>query len=1026
MKFTDIFIERPILATVLSLLILVLGIRSVFVLSVREFPFTENGIITVETPFVGADPEVVESFITSTLEGAAALSNGIDYMTSESSQGISNISIYLRLNYDTDKALTEISSNISSVVDLLPPGSLLPQISIDVGQATDLMYIGFYSDVLTTSEITDYVIRIAQPQIRAVNEILDAEILGYRRFALRVWLDSEKLAAYSLSADDIFNVLAANDFLTAAGRTDGQMMAVNVTVDTNLKSIEEFRNLVVGYVNNSIVKLDDVATISLGSENYDSSASYDGKEAVYIGVQVVPNGNVLQVVDNVREVFEEIQERMPEGLEGAIVYDVTDFIHRSIAEVEKVLFETVFIVALVIFLFLGNLRSLAIPVVTIPLSLIGTFFMMYLLGYTINILTLLSLILAVGLVVDDAIIIVENVERHIRSGIKPFQAAIQATRELANPIIAISIVLIAVYLPIGFVGGITGVLFTEFAFTLAGAVAISAIVALTLSPMMCSKILKPETKQQGRFVKVVQNSFDKFHDRYQHILDKSLNHLNVTTIFSVIIIAALVVLYTTSKKELAPDEDQGLIISNLTMAPNANVFQTMLYSNEFTKKTMTVPETQSVYQFDGISNVNGSIGTLNTSIGGIVLTPWDERNRKSIELLPLYQQLAEQITGAKIALFQPSPIPGTNGLPIQFIIAGNQPYIELHDVSTRFMEEAIKTNMFSYIDNDLKLDMLQATIKIDRLKAAQLGLQMADIGNMISAALSEQYVNFFELDERAYQVIPQMLRSQRLNYDQILNYYITTADGVSVPLSTFAKVVTEVVPESLNHFHELHAATISAVLHPQYTMGAALDELENIAERMLPFGYQIDYGGESRQYVNESAIFLMTFFFSMIIIYLCLSALFESFRDPLIILISVPMSMFGALLFINLEVGGASLNIYTQVGLVTLIGLISKHGILIVQFANDLQRAGKNKREAIIAAAGIRLRPILMTTGAMVLGVVPLILATGAGAESRYDIGLVIGTGLSIGTLFTLFVVPAMYLLIGKKLEADYSKTYLT
>jgi multidrug efflux pump len=1015
MKFTDLFIQRPVLATVLSLLILVLGIRSVLVLSVREFPFTENGIITIETPFTGADPEVIESFITTTLEEAIAQSNGIDYLTSVSSQGLSSISAVLQLNYDTDKALTEITTNVSSVLDQLPAESQAPQISIDVGQATDLMYIGFYSDVLNRSEITDYITRIAQPKIRAVNGILDAEILGYRRFALRAWLDTAKLSAYGLTPTDVFNVLGTNDFLAAGGRTDGQMVAVNITMNTNLKSVEEFHDLVIKYTDDAIIKLGDVAKVSLGSENYDSAAGFNGKDAVYIGIQVVPNGNVLQVISDVDDVVEEIKEGLPQGLKAQVVYDVTDFINHSIEEVEIVLLQTIVIVTLVIFLFLGSIRSVVIPVVAIPLSLIGTFFIMYMFGYTINLLTLLALVLAIGLVVDDAIIVVENVDRHIRGGMSPFKAAVTAARELANPIIAISVVLIAVYLPIGFIGGMTGALFTEFAFTLAGAVAISAIIALTLSPMMCSKMMSLDIEQKNRFVNYIEGSFQKLHYHYQNVLEKSLNHTNVTAVFAIIIILGLVFLYATAKTELAPDEDQGLILADLMTEPNANVFQTILYSKEFYKKMATFPEAKYIFQFDGITNVNGSIGTLNTSQSGIVFKSWDDRHRTTSELLPLMQAQADQISGAKIAMYQPSPLPGSDGLPVQFIILTTKSYAELNEVATEFMHAANATGMFSYIDNDLKLDMLQASIQIDRYKAAKLGMQMDDIGNMVSAALSQQYVNFFELDNRSYRVIPQVNRNERLNYDQILNYYITTANGDTVQLSTFATMVTEVVPESLNHFHEVPAATISAVLSPGITMGAALTRLENLAETVLPDGYDIDYAGESRQYEKESATFLITFAFSMIIIFLCLAALFESFCDPLIILISVPMSIFGALLFINLGVGGASLNIYTQVGLVTLIGLISKHGILIVQFAHTLQAEGRSKREAIVTAAGIRLRPILMTTGAMVLGVIPLLLATGAGAESRFNIGLVIASGISIGTLFTLFVVPAMYLLIGKK-----------
>jgi multidrug efflux pump len=1021
MRFTDIFINRPVLATVVSLLIFVFGVRAALNLSVREFPFTENAILTIQTPYTGANPELVSSFITSTLEQALAQSNGIDYMTSISSQGLSTIVIYLQTNYDIDKAMTEISSNLSSVTDQLPPEAQLTQITVDVGQATDVMFLGFYSDELSRTAITDYIIRIAQPKMRSIPGMLDAEILGLRQFALRAWLDPGKLASYGLDATDVFNALDNNDFLTAAGRSDGQMIAVNIMANTNLTSVDQFKDLIIGYVDGAVIKLDDVSTVSLGSQDYDSSVSFDDTTAVYLGLQVVPNGNVLEVVDEASDAFDNIQEQLPQGLKAKIIYDTTDFIHTSIDEVNYALFEAIIIVMLVIFLFLGTIRSVIIPIVAIPLSLVGTFLVMFLFGYSINILTLLAFVLAIGLVVDDAIIVVENIERHIKNGLSPYKAAIQGARELANPIIAITAVLIAVYLPIGFMGGLTGKLFTEFAFTLAGSVAISAIIALTLSPMMCAKFLKPEQEQssKNRFAQFTERNFDKLHAKYERALAKSLSALNVTAVFSVIILVGLVFLFLTSKSELAPDEDQGVILGEIITSPNASVYQTELSSKDFTDRMRKFDETELVWHIDGAADQNGLPDGLNNSATGIVLKSWDDRDRTADVLMAAMQKSADQIAGAKVALYQPSPLPGTVGLPIQFAIVTTESYKKLWEVSNQFMEAAQATGMFSYIDNDLKLDMLQATIDINRQKAASLGLQMSDIGSMLSAALSQNYVNFFDLDGRAYQVIPQMTRKDRINYDQVLNYYITTGNGDEVPLSTFATIKTDVVPESINHFDQLLAATISAVPNSGVMMGTAIETLESLAEKILPAGYDVNYGGESRQYEQEHSALLITFMFSMFIIFLSLAALFESFRDPTIILISVPMSVFGALLFINLEVGGASLNIYSEVGLVTLIGLISKHGILIVQFANTLQEEGLSKLDAIIKAAGIRLRPILMTTGAMVLGVIPLIIASGAGAEGRFNIGLVIATGISIGTLFTLFVVPAMYMFLAKVHHSD-------
>jgi multidrug efflux pump len=1004
MKFTDIFIQRPVLATVLSLLILVVGIRAAFTLNVMEYPFTENAVVTITTNYVGADPEIIAGFITTPLENAIAQANGIDYMTSQSLLGTSTIQVYLRLNFDSNAALSQINSQITSVLNQLPANTQPPAVTVAIGQTIDSMYIGFYSDILPRTNISDYLIRVVQPKLQAVPGVQQAQILGIRQFALRAWLDPDKLSAYGLTANDVHAALAANDVISAAGRTDGQMIAVNLKVDTNLTSVDEFKKLVIKYQNGALVRLSDVATVSLGAQSYNYSVSFDSNDAVYIGILATPTANVLDVVKGIRTEFAAIQKDLPEGLNAHIVYDASAFINAAIYDVVKSLLEALIIVTLVVFLFIGSLRSVSIPVIAIPLSLIGTFMIMLALGYTINLLTLLALVLAIGLVVDDAIIVVENVNRHIDEGMSPYQAAIQSARELASPIIAISVVLIAVYLPIGFMGGLTGALFTEFAFTLAGAVGISAIVALTLSPMMCAKILKSSDK--SRLAEFIDRNFEKLHDRYHKALDNSLNYLLVTAVFGAIILCSLYFLYATAKSELAPPEDQGIILAQMTTAPNASIYQTQLYSNEFYKKGASFPETGVVFRLDGATG-------LNTSLGGLVLKPWDERTHTADQLMPMVQQQLNQISGAKVAVFQPAPLPGTSGLPVQFVIETTEPYEKLNAIAETFMDKANASGKFAYLDKDLKLDQLQASIEIDRDKTAELGLTLDDIGNSLSAALSQNYVNYFDMDGRSYQVIPQMIRNERLNYDQVLDYYIN-ANGVSVPLSTVAKIKTQVVPESINHFQQLNSTTIIGVPYPGVTLATALIALEEIAKEILPQGYNIDYAGESRQYVQESSALVMTFAFALIIIFLCLSALFESFRDPLIVLISVPMSIFGALIFINLGFGGASLNIYTEVGLVTLIGLISKHGILIVQFANDLQVEGKSKRDAIIMAAGIRLRPILMTTAAMVLGVIPLILATGAGAAARFNIGLVIASGISIGTLFTLFVVPAMYMYLAK------------
>ncbi len=1009
MKFTDLFIRRPVLASVISLMILVLGLRAVFSLPVLQYPRTENAIITVSTTYYGADPDIVAGFITTPLENAIAQANGIDFMTSTSQNGTSTITVNLRLNYDPDKALSEIQTKISSVTNQLPPQSQQPVLSVKVGQTIDAMYLGFGSSVLPSNKITDYLLRVVQPKLQAVEGVQTAEFIGNKNFALRAWLNPQKLAAYGLTAADISTALAQNDYISGLGNTKGQMVQMNLTASTNLHSLEDFRNLVVKQVNGSLVRLSDVANVTLGSEDYESEVGFDGKKAVYIGIQVAPNANLLDVIGNIRKIFPGIVAQLPKGLNGEVVYDSTKFVTSAIHEVVSTLLEAILIVTLVVFAFLGSPRSVLIPVIAIPLSLIGAFIFMLALGFSINLLTLLALVLGIGLVVDDAIIVVENVNRHLEEGMTPFNAAITGARELVGPIIAMTIVLIAVYVPIGFQGGLTGALFTEFAFTLVGAVTISAIVALTLSPMLASRFLKAHTHGGGwdeRLVDAIDRNFERLRGAYERMLDGSLNYRPVTYIFALIVFVCIWALWTTARNELAPEEDQGALIAINFNAPNSTLQQRQLYSRQAYKILASFPETEHVFQIDAPGQ----------SIQGAVFKPWDERKRSAQELKPIMQMDLGNIAGARSAVFPPPLLPGSTGLPLQYVIQTTKSFGELQEVSSAILKEALASGKFLFLDLDLKIDLPEATVEIDRDKAAQLGLTMTDVGNAMASMLGGGYVNYFSLYGRSYKVIPQVEQRSRLNTEQLRNYYLKTPSGVTVPLSTIARITIKTVPESLNHFQQLNSATIQGV--PLGPMGDILDTLNGIAEKNMPQGYSIDYGGEARQFVHESGGFVLTFAFAVIIIFLTLAAQFESFRDPLIILTSVPMSIFGAMIFVSLGVGDASINIYTKVGLVTLMGLISKHGILIVEFANRMQEEGMTKREAIEHATGIRLRPILMTTAAMVLGVMPLIFASGAGAASRYNMGLVIASGLTIGTFFTLFVVPAFYMLLG----ADHHK----
>lgn len=1006
MNYTDIFIKRPVLASVVSLAILVVGLRAILSLPVLQYPRTENAVVTVSTTYYGADSDVIAGFITSPLEVAVAQASGIDYMTSSSVNGVSTITANLRLNYDVNKSLTEINAKVASVRNNLPPESQQSVVSVEVGETIDSMYIGFSSKVLKPNNITDYLSRAVQPKLQSIEGVQTAELLGAQNFALRAWLNPQKLAAYNLTAGDISNALALNNYISGLGNTKGQMVQVNLTANTSLHSLDEFKKLIIKQDNGALVRLEDVATVILGSDDYESSMSFDGQKAVYIGIKISPGANLLQVIERVRKVFPDIQAALPTGLDGKIVYDATKFVNSSINEVEHTLVEALIIVTLVIFAFLGNFRAVIIPIVAIPLSLVGAFIFMLMFGFSINLLTLLALVLAIGLVVDDAIIVVENVSRHIEDGMAPMQASLTAARELGNPIIAMTIVLLAVYVPIGFQGGLTGSLFSEFAFTLVGAVTISAVVALTLSPMMCSRLLKQHTTK-GSFIDRV---FDKLRDAYKKRLNSSLNYLSVTVVFTLVVLGSIHYLYSSAKAELAPEEDQGIILEFSNAAPNATVLQRQLYAQQVYEVFAKFPETDHVFQLD-------SPGAI---IGGQVLKPWDERKATASQIQPQVQQQLAQISGVQIAVFQPPPLPGSSGLPIQFVLQTTEIFSRLNEVSQAFLQAAKATGMFMFIDSDLKYDNPQAVIEVDHDKTSQLGLTMNDIGKALSAMLGGGYVNYFSIDGRSYKVIPQVAQEFRLNSDQLSNYYIRTHNGLPVQLSTVMKIVYKTVPRAINHFQQLNSATISGVLVPGVSVGQALEMLRNLARDTLPQGYLIDYSGPSRQYVQESSGFLLTFAFAVIVIFLALAAQFESFRDPLIILVSVPMSIAGALIFISLGVGGSTINIYTQVGLVTLMGLISKHGILIVEFANHLQLEGHTKRAAIEEAAAIRLRPILMTTAAMVLGVVPLLLASGAGAVSRFNMGLVITTGLSLGTLFTLFVVPAIYMVLGADHHAQH------
>jgi multidrug efflux pump len=1003
MARTDIFIKRPVLAVVVSVFILLLGLRAEQSLPVRQYPKTVNANIEVDTYYYGADAAVVAGFITTPIENAMARVDGIDYLTSQSATGLSTVTAHLRLNQDPDKTLTEIQTQISSVHDELPPQSRTPSIHLQTGGQGGALVMTFHSPIMSLPQVTDYVTRVIQPQIQSAPGVQTAHLDGGRQFALRAWLDPNKLAALGLTAADVSQALQNNNFTSGAGTTAGQMVQMPLGITTGVHSTKAFRDLVIRQSGGAIIRLGDVAQVELGADNYQVAFETDGQPCVAMEVQVVPDANILNVITGVRKQFDMIRKALPQGLVATIDYDVTDNVRDSIREVVKTLLASLAIVSLVVFAFLRSARASLIPVVTIPLSLIGTFAILWALGFSINLLTLLALVLATGLVVDDAIIVVENVSREMAMGASALEAALRSARSLSGPIVAMTVVLIAVYVPIALRTGLTGALFTEFAMTLVGSVTVSAVLALTLSPMMCRFMLLAP-KRSGRAGPSLLQRL------YRPPLRAALTLRVPLVVFGVLVLAGSYYLYHGSTSELAPQEDESFLQIGGTAPATGSLDMLRLYDRQISDAIKSVPEADMVFKFE----TPGSI------FGGVILKPFDQRHRSGTEVGSDLQAKLANVAGENLAVFQPSSLPGNFGeLPIGYVIKATRPFNEIYDVSQRFLAEAQKTGMFAYIDADLRIDMAQATVVIDRDKVAALGLDMTRIGNNLNTLLSGDYVGYFDMSGRSYKVMPEVIRSARLNAAQVMNFTIANLNGIPVPLSSVAHIEMTTIPEQINHFQEMNASTISGVTLPGVTQGEAKAALDAIAARVLPPDYATDTSGTLRQFVQESSGFAATFGFAVVVIYLSLAALFGSFRDPLIILVSVPMSLGGALLFIYFGVHGATLNIYSEVGLVTLMGLISKHGILMVEVANEQQALGRNKREAIEHAALLRLRPILMTTAAMVLGVAPLVFASGAGAAARFAMGLVIASGLSIGTLFTLFVVPAFYLVLARRHVAE-------
>ncbi|WP_407334151.1 efflux RND transporter permease subunit [Enterovibrio sp. 27052020O] len=1015
MKFTDIFIHRPVMAASLSVLLLLLGLNALKDLQVRQYPEMTNTVITVTTPYPGADANLVEGFITQPLEQALAQVDNLDFMTSASQLGSSSIVLNMMLNTNPEAALANVLSQINSVTNLLPKEAYNPSVTSSTGSTTSIMYISFFSGDLNSSQIADYLERVVNPQLSTVNGVSNIVLMGGAPFALRIWPDPKKLGQYNLSTMDLVNILQQNNYQSAVGQFNSYFTVLNSTIDSQVDTVEGLKNLIIKSQDGQVVMLQDVAEVNMSKSSDSSRALANGREAVIIGINATPTANPLDVAAGIRVQFDSIKRNLPSTIEAEVLYDSTLAITDSIDEVVKTIIEAAVIVIAVILLFLGSFRAVVIPIVTIPLSLIGVMAVMQAFGFTLNLMTLLAMVLAIGLVVDDAIVVVENVDRHIKMGTKPFKATIEATREIAIPVISMTITLAAVYAPIALMGGVTGALFKEFALTLAGAVFISGFVALTLSPMMCSKMLKPHAKP-SKFESTVERVLGGLTKRYEHALHAVLDHKRVVVVFALFVLVSLPILFSFIPSQLAPDEDQGVVVV-IGSTPSTSNNDYIQSNMELIGKIISEqPQAEASLAMIGVPTSSQGI-----AIGPLI--PWSDRTQSQKEISATINTAAKKIPGINATAYQMPSLPGASGgLPVQFVITSPADFETLYNIGSKMLEKVKTSPLFVYSDVNLKYDSGLVQLTIDREAAGAYGVTMQAIGATLGTMMSGGYINRVNIDGRSYEVIPEVDRINRANPHLISQFYVTAQNGAAVPLSSLVSFTVNGQAKSLPHYNQMNSISIEGVPAPNVAMGDAISFLENLAATDLPQGYTYSFMGEARQFVEEGSSLYLTFALALAIIFLVLASQFESVRDPLVIMFTVPLAISGALIALAWThiSGETSMNIYSQVGLITLVGLITKHGILMCEVAKEEQiMKGVSKQEAIVEAATVRLRPILMTTSAMIAGLIPLLFATGAGAASRYNIGLVIVAGLAVGTLFTLFVLPVMYTYIsgGHKLH---------
>jgi multidrug efflux pump len=1000
-SFTDVFIKHPVLAVVVNLVIVLVGWRAAMTLPVQQYPQIESSSVVITTIYYGASAETVRGFLTTPIERAVSAIAGVDYIESTSRAGLSTVTIRLKLDHSSTSALAEVTARLQQVRSELPEEAEPPVVEI---QRADRPYATFYLSFTSTERdvpgITDWLLRTLQPQLSTLAGVQRVTIEGGRHLAMRVWLDPDRLASLNLAPGDVYAALQRNNYLAAVGRTKGNLVQVDLLANTDLRSTDEFEDLIVADRGGAIVRLSDVARVELGAEEADMVAKYGEQQAVYLGIWPLPGSNEIEVAHRLRDEMERIRPTLPKDIDMQVAYDGTVFMEDALKEITKTLGETIMIVGLVVFLFLGSVRTALVPLLAMPISLIGAVVVMFALGFSLNLLTILAIVLSVGLVVDDAIVVVENVARHVREGKSRIQAALVGTRELVGPIIAMTITLAAVYVPIGFQGGLTGSLFLEFAVTLAAAVVVSGFVAVTLSPVMSSRFVHPKG-EEGRLTTLVNRGFESVRRVYARMLDGALQIRWAIVVAAMLVMAGAWPLYSYSRRELAPVEDQSHIFLFLEASPDSTLAASNRESLKVVDRIKSFPETKFMW----------SLTAAWGGFGGMVAKDWKERTRSTEDMYGEVFGAVSQVSGLRVFPRLDPPLPTPGQYDVELVLQSNAPVERMLEMAGAVLNAGWQSGKFLYVDTDLKVDLPEARVVLDREQVADLGLDLAGVGRELGTLLGGNYVNRFNFFDRSYKVIPQIGDEGRATVEPLLDLKIKTPDGQLVPVSTFTHIETSSAPRTLNRFQQRNAVRIFGGVNPGVTKEEGLRVLESAAAEVGGAGVVLDHVGESRQIRREGGALTVTLGFALVLIYLVLAAQFQSFRDPLIVLLgSVPLAISGALVFSFLDL--TTINIYSQVGLITLVGLIAKNGILIVEFANTLQTRGLSKAAALREASLTRLRPVLMTSAATVFGHFPLVLVSGPGAEARNSIGTVLVAGMTVGTLFTLFIVPVFYSLI--------------